>query len=1161
MDNLNNLYSAFKSADKAGDTENASIFAKEIKRQEAVAELTKSQNKANAILNLTFGNPYPEKKEVGKPPPSIPTFGATPIPVKKTPLTPLSKKQWYTDFYKNNLSVILQDDNAGFDFENGLSDEPKRITPSMPSKDDSFLTTLLSGFTSAPAYTPGSGLSQPTASGSRPRTEMSDRASYGMMPTESTRMAWLRQEFGEENVKYYKTPGHDLFLWRKGKDDPWKMPEPVETIDFADFTSDLAGEVVPTITSTVGGIAGIKGGPVGVSVGAGLGQAVGRAGQEYLIEKTLLDQVDTDRILTKAAVEGVLTGLVDFGFQKGTNVFFKSILGREGTDIFAEEMTKYNLIAAQGTGESVYTPKFLQQGGDVAQDVLRMESRFPGGTASQGLDLKRTQAGETFQDFANPARYDEATNDESIRITLDRIKTNLMDQRKKLDDRLQQLEVEGKTISSEDPRAIKIKAEEEALSLFNEQIARYEANILASRNVSPAEAGNVLRADLANIFSDVSVTKGRMFEQAYENLADVSAPLRDLQRVFSRHSDELLTDVEVDALQVLNANARKTSQGVVRRLDELEFSDGSIDFKSLNEIIQKLEEKTKRGNFAKGFEANQYTALADDLRVMRTEMLEGADPLAKKQFDDANLYFRETYLRYVGGDIGSMVKPRTGSNYNQALAARKAPVEFQVTNDVNPDYIQGSGRRKISGYRVKAKDGNDYYIEPQPDQADPTLRFLVHTGNGAGGASPNNIVSSFRTKTEAIESLEQIEPPDIGTFLPEFNAQDDIITGKILTNSGTARDFLELSGGSPQTRNLLRDAWLQNKGLVAGEPINLDRILKMSPEDMDMMRVLYPEGQKPSPKPGVAGWNDKVEVFQELKKLATGKDKNIAEISAQTFDRIFKSNSTAELKQLKKIAREEQLITQRLEKHSQVMVKMANEKRIPLPKTRVEMKTFLSGLMEATPAEQEKFISLFKNSGDFKALDELQGAVFHEMVRRTRVDGNLTSSASPKDNVLWDPFVMAKELETNLEIVTALVGREGYKNMVSSNKVLMNLTRPTLNEGGDQVVPRVAATTSGFRIWLGNVAAPVTDRWGSMVLNMQSRFPVTKQVIDAKQYDMYQNAIMRAILLSRRGHELMDSEVQDSPEMGKFVNDQLDTINKESSQLREEAFPDATKVQ
>jgi|TARA_R110002050_G_scaffold182067_1_gene315539 hypothetical protein len=1158
MDTLNDLISALTAAHEAGDTQNASILANEIKRQEAVAELTKSTNKANAIANLTGGNPYPEKVEVGRPPPSIPSMGATSIPVKRTPLTPLSKQQWYTQWYEKNLSVILQDNNPSFDFENGLSDDVPRTLPELPQKEASWLETAFSGFTTAPVYTSGSGLSQPTASGSRPRTGISDRANYGMMPTRETQMAWLKQEFGEDNVQYFQTPGHDLFLWRKGKDDPWKMPEPVETIDFADFTSDLAGEVIPTVTSTAGGLAGIKGGPVGVAVGTGLGQGFGRGLQEYLVEKTLLDEVDTNRILKKAAVEGVLTGLVDFGFQKGTNIFFKSILGREGTDLFAKEMTQYNLIASQGTGESVYTPKFLQQGGDVAQDVLRMENRFPGGTASQGLDVKRTQAGETFQNLANPARYDEVTSDDSIRLTLDSIKTDLMDQRKKLEVRLRQLDAEGKAISPEDPRAIKIKAEEEALSLFDERIARYEANVLASRNVSPAEAGDVLRDDLANMFADVSVRKGKMFEQAYENLADVSAPLSDLQRVFSRHSEELLTDVEVDALQVLNANARKTSQGVIRRLDELEFNDGSIDFKALNEIIQKLEEKTKRGNFAKGFEANQYTALADDLRIMRTEMLEGADPLAKQRFDDANLYFRETYLRYVGGDVGSMIKPRTGSNYNQALAARRAPVEFKVTNDVNPNYAKGSGDRKINGYKVKTQDGNDYYIKPDPSNPDPNLRFLVYSQDRNGLPNMEDLVSGYRTKGDAVASLERIEPADVGTFLPEFKAQDDIITGKILTNSGTARDFLELSGGNPQTRNLLRDAWLENKGLVAGEPINLDKILKMSPEDMDMIRVLYPDGQRPSPKAGVAGWNDKVEVFRELKKLATGKDKNIAEISAQTFDRIFKSNSTAELAQLKKIARGEQLITQRLEKHSQVMVKMAVEGRVPLPQNRVEMKTFLSGLMNATPAEQTKFIALFDNAVDSKALDELQGAVFHEMVRRTRVDGNLTSASSPKDNILWDPFVMARELEDNLEIVTALVGREGYKNMVSSNKVLMNLTRPSLNEAGDQMVPRVAASMSGFRIWLGNVAAPVTDRWGSMMLSMQSRFPVTKQVIDAKQYDKYQNALMRTILLSRRGHELMDSEVSDSPEMSKFVHDQLDTINKESDRLRLDAFPNNT---
>jgi hypothetical protein len=1160
MDNLNGLYSALKSAHKAGDTENATRLKEEIERQKAVAELYKINSKSQAIANLTFGNPYPKKTKVGKPPPSIPVMGVQPIPVKKTPLTTLTPQQWYKNFYEHNLSVILQDDNAGFNFEEGLSDEPKRIDPVSSKPKDGFFAKMLTDFASAPEYSPTTGIAPSSVN---PRAEISDRAAYGMMPTRATQMAWLRQEFGEENVKFYQTPNHDLFLWRRNKEDSWKMPEPLETIDFADFSSDLAGEIIPTVTSTAGGLLAIPSGPLGVSIGAGLGQGVGRAGQEYLIEKTLLGEADVNRIMTKASIEAVLTTGVDFGFQYVPNLFFRSILGREGTDIFAEEMTRYNLIASQRQGEGVYTPQFLQQGGDVAQNTLRIESRFPDRTISRELDIKRTQAGETFEGIFNPAGTDQALNDEAFRGTLERIKNNLRAQRQEMQNRLNALKQEEDLIKarSGDTKSLKIQAEEEALKIFNEQIKLYERNVLASRNVSPAEAGNSLRNDLANMFADVDVAKSRMFEEAYEGLTGVSAPLEDLQAVFSRHSNELLNDVEFDALQILNANARKTSQGVIRSLDQLQFNDGSIDFKSLNEIIQKIEEKTRRGNFAKGFEANQYTALANDLRTLRTEMLDTADPIAKERFNNANAYFKDTYLRYIGGDIGSMLKARKGSSYNDALAARKSPVEFQVTNDVNPNYVKGSGDRRIRGYKVKTKDGNDYYIEPDPNNPDPQFRFKVYPQDRNGNPNLDELVATYRTKTDAVNSLEQIEPPDIGTFLPDFDTQDDVITGMILKNSGTAQDFLELSGNNAQTRNLLRDAWLQSKGLYAGEPINLDRILKMSPVDMDMVRVLYPEGQRPSPQAGVAGWNDKVALFEKLKKVAKDKDKNIAKISSQTFDRIFKTNSKRELAELERIAIQEGEVAEEMAKQSQTMVKMATEGRIPLPKNRVEMTTFLEGVMRSTPEEQRKFVALFGTDPDSPALLELQGAVFHELVRRTKVQGKLVTPASPKDNVLWDPFVMADELESSKELLLALLGREAYANVVTSNKVLMNLTRPTLDEAGKQMVPRVAATGGGLRIWFGNVAAPVTDRLGSMVLTMQSRFPITKQVISAKQYDKYQNALLKTILLGRRGHELMDSEVQDSPEMMKFVQDQLQGIKDEANLLRPEAFPDPIEVQ
>jgi hypothetical protein len=69
--------------------------------------------------------------------------------------------------------------------------------------------------------------------------------------------------------------------------------------------------------------------------------------------------------------------------------------------------------------------------------------------------------------------------------------------------------------------------------------------------------------------------------------------------------------------------------------------------------------------------------------------------------------------------------------------------------------------------------------------------------------------------------------------------------------------------------------------------------------------------------------------------------------------------------------------------------------------------------MRSTPEEQRKFVALFGTDPDSPALLELQGAVFHELVRRTKVQGKLVTPASPKDNVLWDPFVMADELESS----------------------------------------------------------------------------------------------------------------------------------------------------
>jgi hypothetical protein len=1041
MSELDLLYNAIREADQAGDATSVRVLAKELERQENVALAFKQELKADAVVNLTFANPYPEKTVVSPTTQPMP-FGQSEV-VTKIPLTDKSKKEWYTDFYKNNLMVILDTDEKGLDFDTGLSNVAKRMEPRMQAVSNPYLFT---GVTA-------------------PREEMlSDRAMFGMMPTKDTKMAFLTQKFGKENVQYFSTPATDLFLWRENDKDPWKLPEPLETIELADITADLSAEIIPTTASIAGGVGGLAvGGPAGMAVGSGLGQAGGRFAQEYLLENTYLGEADVNRIAKKAAVEGVLTAAFDYGLTKGGKFLLGGWMGREGTDFFGQNIKDLALIPTDQP--LIYKTPFLQQGGDVAQRVLRIENKFPNGPVANAIDEQRRIAAGTFEGTLAPNGSTAAKSEDALRNGIGHIAESLTSMRRKMLQRLDELKARRGEIETVNQSDATRQAKKEVSDAFDARIKTYEKDVLPTTTVSPAEGGNVAQQKIADAFVDVTIQKSRNFNDAYELLSGLNTPVNNLSRIFQKSSRELITDIEGDAIRILNANARNTAETAINKLDDLSSAGGTIDFKSVNEIIQKVEEKTRRGQFVAGFDANAYRQLADDLRSLRANMLENGDPQGVAQFEMANVFYRDEYLPYVGGEIESMIKPKIGQSYNEAIAAKGANEPF---------------------------------------------------------------------------------------VLPAFNQKGDTVLGNILKNSGTADEYLKLSRAGMSERQILRDFWLQSKGLTAGRPININRIINMSEADMDMVRVLWPEGQKGSPAKGVAGWNDKVNTFRELKKLGEGKEQEIVNLSSETFNRIMNAGSKAEQEALRKIAREEVLINNRLNKQSSLMVKMANNGEIPLPENRVQMKTFLQGILRAKPEDQSKFINLLTDKDSSLVLD-LQGALFHEMVRRTKVNGKLIDAASPKDNILWDPFEMSKELEKNSQLLNLLVGEEGYKNMVTSNNAIKSLTRPMKDETGKEMVPRVAATTSGPRLWLGNVAAPITDRIGAVVFGLQSKVPI-KAVLNADTYDTVQNAMIKSLFLTSKGLQALNSESEDSPEFSKFLADNLAAIRDEQARLEEKAF-------
>ena len=134
-------------------------------------------------------------------------------------------------------------------------------------------------------------------------------------------------------------------------------------------------------------------------------------------------------------------------------------------------------------------------------------------------------------------------------------------------------------------------------------------------------------------------------------------------------------------------------------------------------------------------------------------VLGGTEATIATQIDEGRMPTKEEYAAYVGGGtlfggalgaaspkIGKSMDKffgKTGEDIDRAIATGEieykdienwtlatsrdtpdptpaptpAPTENVVTPDINPNYKQGGGQRRIVGYKVNAKDGRELYIE------------------------------------------------------------------------------------------------------------------------------------------------------------------------------------------------------------------------------------------------------------------------------------------------------------------------------------------------------------------------------------------------------------------------------------------------------------------
>ena len=90
------------------------------------------------------------------------------------------------------------------------------------------------------------------------------------------------------------------------------------------------------------------------------------------------------------------------------------------------------------------------------------------------------------------------------------------------------------------------------------------------------------------------------------------------------------------------------------------------------------------------------------------------------------------------------------------VTAPAEEVAFKIETDMNPNYTKGGDQRRVMGYKVRARNGRNFYIEANYE-APAQFKFLVYTGS-EGYPGGQEAFEAFPTKKDAVEYLRGLEP-------------------------------------------------------------------------------------------------------------------------------------------------------------------------------------------------------------------------------------------------------------------------------------------------------------------------------------------------------------------------------------------------------------------
>jgi hypothetical protein len=495
-----------------------------------------------------------------------------------------------------------------------------------------------------------------------------DRAALDFLPTMSDKAQALSKKFGRENVSIVSIDSEPRLTYRDPKTNKVRLVDEMG-LSWADVTSDIAGEVLPTAATIGAGMATIgSGGVLAPAVAAGAAW-FGTGGAQDIAARLLAgDDLDLVEIAKRRGFETALQVPLDMATMKAGG-WLVGLIGKKGQDVATAEVM--SLIQ-----DEIKAPQAMLRGEASQAKVSDLITQFPESKLAYRVQTEKEKMADKLLRITNGDKKQFVEK-------FDTLTRELKDEQRVLEEAVASA-AEKKTVASraigeakQATSAERASAKAEARKLFEADLQNKVDNLGARSDFSPEATGQEVQKRVLRRFLQTELQSNKLYDVAKQSMRGVNTTFDEFGKVLSQSSRNLdvLRDIEGEIIETMApATAIKTEKTIDRIAD---LGAEPMTFAQMNEALQMVRSRVpygSKGLIQSGASAEQRAAyqVAKSLEGLRDKMLNRASPQARQAFVDAENFYKQRVLPYNETDLNAILKLEEGQNLRSVMEQVRA---------------------------------------------------------------------------------------------------------------------------------------------------------------------------------------------------------------------------------------------------------------------------------------------------------------------------------------------------------------------------------------------------------------------------------------------------------------------------------------------------------